>query len=129
MKRTLLIAATALALSAPAVPHAHATNSMWATGRTGNIVLSNIHTGELALNCQDNSKQYSCVGYISGVFDTLVLMGKICPADTSGSVAAQAVAIAVKYLNNNPEQWAIQPAFLIGNALAPVFPCTQAASQ
>jgi hypothetical protein len=76
MKRTLLIAATALALSAPAVPHAHADENWYVKG---SLYLSSMTSAVLADYCRGNDPlQPSCAGYIIGVFDTLVLTGKLC---------------------------------------------------
>jgi hypothetical protein len=128
MKRTLLIAATALALSARAVPHAHAAGTSWVDVKGNTVLMSSVATTNLIENCRDDTKLYSCGGYILGVFDALVLTGKLCPANSSG-LTSQVIAIALKYLNNNPEKWGQFPAFLIGEAMVPVFPCTQAAAQ
>jgi hypothetical protein len=69
-----------------------------------------------------------CSGYIAGVFDTLVLTAKLCPADNPG-LTGQVVAVAMKYLNDHPELWAGSPAQLIGDSLMPVFPCVKDAAE
>jgi hypothetical protein len=127
MKRILLTAAVALALSAPAVPHAHANSAWHVSGYTLNM--SSANTARLVDSCRGvNPLNISCAGYITGVFDTLILTGKLCPPDNSG-LTGQVVAIALKYLNDHPELWAASPAELIGDSLAPVFPCVRAAAQ
>jgi hypothetical protein len=59
------------------------------------------------------------LGFVTGVFDTLDTA--LC---SSGSVSRrQIVAIAMKYLNEHPEQWS-QPAYqLVTRALRGAFPC------
>ena len=128
MNRTLLIAATAIALSAPAVPHAHAASPTWMDVKGKIIRLSGVRTADLVKNCQGNTMEYPCAGFILGVSDALVLTGKLCPPDVS-ELHTQILAVAVKYLNSNPEKWAQPPAALIGDALAPVFPCDNPAGQ
>lgn len=127
MKLTLLIAATTIALSAPAVPHAHA-NPAWHIG--GYVLhMSTANTTRLVASCRGvNPLNIVCAGYITGVFDALILTEKLCPPDNSG-LTGQVVAVALKYLNDHPELWAASPAELIGDSLAPVFPCVKAAAQ
>ena len=126
MKRTLLVAATAIALSAPAVPHAHA-NPNWYTSHP--TYVSAMTAADLVDYCRgDHSMQPSCAGYILGVFDVLALTGKICPIHNP-ALSTQVVAIAVKYFNDHPEKCAGSPAFLIGDSLEPVFPCDKTAGQ
>jgi Rap1a immunity proteins len=58
-----------------------------------------------------------------GVFDQMALSRLICPPDNSTGLTAQAVAVALKFLNDHPERWALHPVFLIGESLKAAFPC------
>ena len=58
-----------------------------------------------------------------GVFDQMVLSHLICPASNPSGLTAQAVAVALKFLNDHPEKWALAPAFLIGESFKAAFPC------
>jgi hypothetical protein len=58
-----------------------------------------------------------------GVFDQMALSRLICPPDNSTGLTAQAVALALKFLNDHPERWALHPVFLIGESFKAAFPC------
>jgi hypothetical protein len=64
-----------------------------------------------------------CAGYILGVFDQMSFSRLICPPDNPSGLTAQAVAVALKFLNDHPEKWHLSPAFLIGQGFQAAFPC------
>jgi hypothetical protein len=64
-----------------------------------------------------------CAGYILGVFDEMSFSRLICPPDNPGGLSAQAVAVALKFLNGHPEQWHVAPAYLVGQSFKAAFPC------
>jgi hypothetical protein len=64
-----------------------------------------------------------CSGYILGVFDQMVLSQLICPPSNPSGMTAQAVAVALKLLNDHPEKWDRHPAVLIGESFKAAFPC------
>jgi hypothetical protein len=57
-----------------------------------------------------------------GVFDEMLISHLICPPKSPG-LTAQAVAVALKFLNDHPERWAASPADLIGESFKAAFPC------
>lgn len=61
------------------------------------------------------------IGYVSGVSDTAVTEGLICPP--YGTTADQATAIVAKYVTDNPGKWGKTGDWIVINALARVFPC------
>jgi hypothetical protein len=65
-----------------------------------------------------------CAPYILGVFDQMSYSRLICP-DSTEPLGVQFVAIAVKYLNDHPEQWHIHPVVLIGQSFKAAFPCAK----
>jgi hypothetical protein len=73
-----------------------------------------------------NKLQVDCAGYILGVFDHMSLSRQICSPFNSDGGSAQAVAVALKFLNAHPEKWHIAPAFLVGESFKAVFPCSAA---
>jgi hypothetical protein len=68
-------------------------------------------------------QQDDCSGYILGVFDQMVLLHLICPRSNPSGLTAQAVAVALRSLNDHPEKWDQPPAFLIGESFKAAFPC------
>jgi hypothetical protein len=64
-----------------------------------------------------------CSGYILGVFDQMSFSGAICPPNNPDGLGAQAVAVALKYLNDHPKDWHLAPVFLIGQSFKTAFPC------
>jgi hypothetical protein len=64
-----------------------------------------------------------CAGYILGVFDQMSFSRLICPPNNPDGLSAQAVAVALKFLNEYPEQWHASPVFLVGQSFKAAFPC------
>jgi hypothetical protein len=85
--------------------------------------LSTMDTASVVETCRQvvDPLRMNCAGYIAGVFDVMVLSRSICPQGGSG-LTAQVVAIALKYLNDHPEQWAEHPAKLIALSFKAAFP-------
>jgi Rap1a immunity proteins len=52
-----------------------------------------------------------------------VLSHLICPRSNPSGLTAQAVAVALRSLNDHPEKWDQPPAFLIGESFKAAFPC------
>jgi len=46
----------------------------------------------------------------------------ICPPDNPTGGSAQAVAVALKFLNEHPERWHLAPAYLVGQSFKAAFP-------
>lgn len=57
-----------------------------------------------------------CAGYILGVFDRMSLSRLICPPENPSGGSAQAVAVALKFLNDHPERWHLAPVYLVGHS-------------
>lgn len=68
----------------------------------------------------DHEDLMQLYGYVAGVVDS---NHKIILCIPAGVTVRQSVAIVVKYLNKNPEQWQKEARLLTLYALAPVFPC------
>jgi Rap1a immunity proteins len=89
------------------------------------VYLSSVNTADLIASCRkaENPLQLDCAGYILGVYDQMSISGSICPPSNPGGATTQAVAIAIKYLNDSPDRWHLSPAFLIGESFKAAFPC------
>jgi hypothetical protein len=89
------------------------------------IVASSVSTTELIESCRraGNPMRLDCAGYIVGVFDQMSFSRLICPPRNPNGGTAQAVAVALKFLNEHPEQWHLAPAFLVGQSFKAAFPC------
>lgn len=87
------------------------------------ILTSSVTTPDLMEICpKEESRPFQCTGYIFGVFDQMSASRLICPPETPG-MGAQAVAVALKFLNDHRESWGRSPAFLIGQSFKSAFPC------
>jgi len=89
------------------------------------ILTSSVTTPDLIEVCPKEGSThmpFACTGYIFGVFDQMLSSGLICPSETPG-LGAQAVAVALKFLNDHRESWGKSPAFLIGQSFKSAFPC------
>jgi hypothetical protein len=86
--------------------------------------LSSVSTAELRQACRGDPMQFDCAGYILGVFDEMALSHLICPPENSAGLSAQAVAVALKSINDHPEKWDRAPAWLIGQSFQTAFPCS-----
>jgi Rap1a immunity proteins len=64
-----------------------------------------------------------CAGYIIGVFDEMSFSRVICPPHNPDGGTAQAVAVALKSINDHPEKWHLAPVFLIEQGFKAAFPC------
>jgi hypothetical protein len=91
----------------------------------GEIVTSSISTATLMDSCHraENTLRIDCAGYIIGVFDQMSLSRVICPPINSDGITAQAVAVALKALNDHPENWHLAPVFIIGQSFKTAFAC------
>lgn len=89
------------------------------------IVASSMSTSIVIETCgrAQNPLQIDCAGYILGVYDTLSLTGLICPPRNPQGGTWQAVAVALRFLNQHPERWHLAPAALIGDSFKSAFPC------
>jgi hypothetical protein len=67
----------------------------------------------------------NCAGYIMGVLDEMIVSELICPPSNPKGFAAQAVAVALKFLNDHPDQWHRHPVFLLGQGFRAAFPCSK----
>jgi hypothetical protein len=88
-------------------------------------VASSMTTTELVEACRraENTLRADCAGYILGVFDQMSLSRLICPPDNPTGGSAQAVAVALKFLNEHPERWHLAPVYLVGQSFKAAFPC------
>jgi hypothetical protein len=109
MPVALIAAAFALGLSVPCVADDY-------------LRASTMDTVQLVDSCRKagDPLRIDCAGYILGVFDQMVFSRLICPQDSSG-LTAQAVAIALKSLNDHPERWNQSPVILIGQSFKAAF--------
>ena len=89
------------------------------------VYLSAVNTAMVMNNCRDaaTQMQFTCSGYILGVFDNMSLSYLICPPNNPGGLGGQAVAVALKFLSDHPEKWDKPPALLIGESFKAAFPC------
>jgi hypothetical protein len=89
------------------------------------IVASTVSTTVLLEGCRRAGDQLrmDCAGYILGVYDQMSFSRLICPPSNPNGGTAQAVAVALKFLNDHPEQWHLAPFFLIGQSFKSAFPC------
>ena len=87
--------------------------------------VSTVGAGTLADVCReaDDPMRIECSGYILGVFDQMSLSRLICPPSNPSGLARQAVAVALKSVNDHPENWDKHPAVLIGESFKAAFPC------
>jgi hypothetical protein len=89
------------------------------------IPVSAVSTQDVMESCRRAGDQMriECSGYILGVFDQMAFSRLICPPDNATGLTAQAVAVAMKFLNDHPERWDRHPVFLIGQSFKAAFPC------
>jgi hypothetical protein len=91
------------------------------------VIVSTIDSSKLVELCNKSSTEILnadfCTGYILGVFDQLSIGRIICVPIGGTGRTYQALAIARKYLNDNPERWQIHPSVLIEAAFQAAFPC------
>ncbi len=75
------------------------------------IVASSVSTTELIESCRraGNTMRMDCAGYMMGVYDQMSFSRLICPPRNPNGGTAQAVAVALKFLNEHPEQWHLAP--------------------
>jgi Rap1a immunity proteins len=85
--------------------------------------LSSVSTAELMQACRGGPMRFDCAGYILGVFDEMALSHLICPPENPAGLSTQAVAVALKSINDHPEKWDRAPAWLIGQSFQTAFPC------
>jgi hypothetical protein len=89
------------------------------------IVASSMSTTGLIEGCRraGETMRADCAGYILGVYDQMALSRLICPPNNPDGGSAQAVAVALRFLNEHPERWHMSPAFLLGESFKAAFPC------
>jgi Rap1a immunity proteins len=89
------------------------------------IVVSSFSTTVLIEICRraGDEMRMDCAGYIAGVYDQMSLSRLICPPPNPNGGTGQAVAVALKFLNEHPEQWHLPPVYLVGQSFKAAFPC------
>jgi hypothetical protein len=89
------------------------------------FVASSVHTTELIEVCRraGNQMRMDCAGYIMGVYDQISLSRLIWPPRNPSGGTEQAVAVALKFLNEHPEQWHMPPVYLVGQSFKAAFAC------
>jgi hypothetical protein len=89
------------------------------------IALSTVSATVLVEVCRRAGDQLrmDCAGYILGVYDEMSFSRLICPPSNPNGGTAQAVAVALKFLNDHPEQWHLAPVVLIEKSFKAAFPC------
>ena len=90
------------------------------------VVASSMRTSDVIESCRragSTPMRMDCAGYILGIYDQLSLSRLICPPNNPAGGSSQAVAVALKFLNDHPERWHIGPAFLVGESFRAAFPC------
>ncbi|GLS44360.1 Rap1a/Tai family immunity protein [Methylobacterium brachythecii] len=87
------------------------------------VVVSTVKTPFLAQECQraQGTGADFCVGYILAAFDALAITKTICPGENSST--EQAVAVARKFIADNPKLWNRHPIFVVRLAFEDAFPC------
>jgi Rap1a immunity proteins len=85
---------------------------------------SSVSAATLIDECRkaEDPMRINCAGYILGVFDQMVFSRLICPRYNPSGLGAQAVAVALKFLNDHPERWDVSPTVLIGQSFKAAFP-------
>lgn len=86
--------------------------------KTGNELLHECEGGETT---RAEFYELICMGYVSGVADTLILERNVCPPDnyTNG----QTLSVVMKFLKTNPEITHHAAPTLILQALSGAWPC------
>ena len=110
--RTLIAAALIIALQVPSVARER-------------ILLSSMSTQNLMDLCPKAGSTHvpvDCTGYFLGIFDQMSSSGLICPPE-SPLLGAEAIVIALKSLQDHPENWHEAPVYLIGESFKAAFPC------
>ena len=112
-KNGMKLAAAIFLITAPHTSSAQAVNA------------SSMTTADLLTSCRRaaNVLQLDCAGYIMGVYDQMAFSGLICPPGNPTGGTGQAVAIALKYVNDHPERWHLHPSYLLGESFKAAFPC------
>lgn len=95
--------------------------------RADAIIQSSMTTVELMEGCRraGSTLSINCAGYILGVYDQMSFSRLICPPSNPTGGSAQAVAVAIKFLNEHPERWHLSPAYLLGESFKAAFPCAK----
>lgn len=90
------------------------------------IMASSVSTTGLIESCRRAGDQMrmDCAGYLMGVYDQMSLSRLICPPRNPSGGTGQAVAVALKFLNEHPEQWHLAPVYLVGQSFKAAFPCS-----
>jgi len=112
MMRSLIVVALLIVLQAPSVAGEQ-------------FFTSRISVTELIDNCRkagDRLLRYDCAGYFMGIFDQMSFSEQICPPQ-SDVISRQAITVALKFLNDHPENWHAAPVVLIGQSFKAAFPC------
>jgi hypothetical protein len=87
--------------------------------------VSTVTTAALVESCNKPRQLLAadfCLGYILGVYDQASATRVICPPQ-SRSGTAQAMAVAIKFLNDNPATWNRHPSVLVEEAFRNTFRC------
>ena len=66
------------------------------------------------------AKANAFVGYVTGVFETLSGLRRIC---TRGTSTGHITSVVAKYLKDNPERWSEPAIYSTAEALEAEFPC------
>jgi hypothetical protein len=90
--------------------------------------VSSLMESQVRSACHEVANQMStdCAGYILGVFDQMSMSRLICPPPNPHDVAAQAVAVAVKFLDDHqasPDRAAI---LAVEESFKAAYPCESA---
>lgn len=95
-----------------------------ARAEESNFITSSMPTWAVIETCRKagDVNRIDCSGYILGVFDAASYAGLICPPTLQGATA-QALAVALKYLNDHPQEWHHNPGQLIAQGFKAAFPC------
>jgi|SRR5712672_1251241 len=88
-------------------------------------IVSALSTQDLIVRCRKASDpmRVDCSSYLLGIYDQMSFSGLICPPDNSTGGGLQAVAVALKFLNEHPEKWHFHPVALVGESFKAAFPC------
>jgi hypothetical protein len=121
----VIISRALLPIALMATPIALMATASIANAQQEQAFVSTVTTAQLVASCNKPRQLLAvdfCSGYILGVYDQAAGTKVICPQQ-SRSGSAQAMAVAIKFLNDNPAIWHQHPSALVEQAFRNTFRC------
>ncbi len=112
----VLMAFPGIAFAAPAQPWKKYQSAVFQFGTMPDLL-------EFCDQSRGRDEADYCSGFILGVYDVAALNAQVCAP--AGVKNVQIVAIARKYIDENPQRWNAAPAFVIREALGKTWPCAR----